>query len=264
VEEMGTKINLKQYNTILSYLKDIELNGILNKLCGGQEDEYKILIKYLVNSIINVELFDKLIENDNLIILRDKVGQNVRLFLNFLDFNNDGKVQLVVKNDIDDNYTFGNDVPMIIKDIDINQIDKQVTNILTSLILYMRSDEYIEANEKFSNFYESCKITHNYFKLNFKNILIVSFDTIISLVILLCIISIPILNLIKQRIELLNNSDANIIITHDEIIDTINKMYGINVNCILLLVHTIVEAFVELNNKTKLLSKVFTCACSKK
>lgn len=254
---MGEKINLKQYNSILLYLKDIELNNIMDK-----EDEYKVFIKCMLNSFVNTELFDKLIEDDNLKILRDKIGLNILLFLNFFDLNNDGTIKLAIKDNID-NLIFGNDIPNIIKDIE----NTYMINILTNLILYMRSDEYIETNEKFNNFYESCKVTNDYYKSNFKNVLILSFDNILSYMIILCVISIPILNLIKRRIAVCPNDDrqhSKSVITQDDIIYTINKMYGVNICCILLLVHTIVKTFIELNKKKRCLNQLFTCSCSSK
>jgi hypothetical protein len=263
------KIDLDKYNMILSHLHDIVLNDIINK----NGDECSININLLIESIVNLEMFENLTQNDTVNNLRRRLSQTAKLFLEFLDFNNDGKVEIIVKND-DNEYEFGNDVPAFInmKDRDVKQLDSQIMYVLTNLITYFNNNKYNEINQKFHKFYESCKTTNDFFKLNYKTIIANEFDEIISLVITLCIISVPIIDLMQQRVVVFknhfnDNSDMNVVVTRDDMKNAVVNTYGENIQCIMLLINNIVDQVINFNNVSGCLNKfkkMFTCgSCSK-
>lgn len=232
----------------------------------------KLLIKSLVISIFtfgnninngaNIKLDQNNISDQNDIdeyvtinVFINDIATAVENFCDFLDYDDDGIVELVEKN-AKGEVVIGQDIKLMITEGKnaISSIKFQgniqtiMFTIISSLVIYLTSEHITQSRKDFDRFYAACQSAHATLKLvknvNLKKILTNNSNDLLKFVVILCIIIIPIINIVTTKIAQINNdvnnSSANIdsnssntIITQDEIKRSVLETYGLNLEFIL-------------------------------
>jgi hypothetical protein len=185
----------------------------------------------------------------------------VEKFCKFLDYDNDGRVELIGQ-DKNGKIIVGEDIELIVADIKYlssavnnNNLNKgsaplAILATLSALTIYLSNDNYLNAKDDYEQFKEACGKTYNSFKL-FKEInhskqakesIKNNIDNIISFVIIFCIISIPIIDLVSKKANDIKSGEK-VIITKEMIQLAIINMYGLDLDFITKSIEGLVKVF---------------------
>ena len=192
-----------------------------------------------------------------------------------LDYDGDGIVELI-KKDSKNNIVAGEDIEKLLKDTnDIKTLFKDqrtealtVMVVMSNLIVYFSDPKFKQLKTEINDFRISCIKAHDSFLL-IKNIEYNKFintdsNSIIKFIITLCVISIPIIELVNKKN--LEENKEQVIITNDMINESIRDIYGMDFKLILSiidnLVNIIVKTFILSGITSKItgcFKKIFTC-----
>lgn len=283
--------NTQKFTDILGRVGDMTLNNIIN--ATGKGTDAGLLVKSLAGTILG--LSDSSIKRNNVIETND--SKNVNIFLNnvaravaafcaFLDYDADGEVQLV-KRDASGKVIIGDDIAAMEKDFDAisssfkNQGDVGATilAILSSIAIYFSGTHFTTEKEDFVSFKSACEDVYTsyvpiksmdhaqFFKENVADIM--------TFIIALCIISIPTIELVNQKIAAINTAKVegtmidpiDITVTNSMVSQAVKTMYGLNMEFILAAITNVVDVFVKTMIVTGTGSKLANflkrkCCCS--
>jgi len=273
-------------NEIIESLGSIDISKLANlrdKIISIKDLSKLLITTILDESGVKNDVLINIDESENKIInnVIDKLSLALEAFYEFLDYDNDGKVEIVEKTS-DNKIIQGDDIKALLKDInDIKKTfdDKNNKNIIlvitatfAGMSVYFNSEKFTSTKDEFIQFKNACDETFNAIKqiknINIKNkILFKSSNTsdIMALIINLCIISIPLISLITSKIK---NTDSkeSIILSNDEIKSSISNMYGSDIDMIQLTVNNlsltfgkIIDSAIKGSNSGSFFSKLCCC-----
>jgi hypothetical protein len=261
---MTTKILSTEFNALIEHIEDVSILNMFDTINVSNEKKKVLNIQKLAKTLLTgiLKLSDYKInidpKDDNIIKgFMSSIVIAIEKFCNFLDYDNDGIIELVRHNE---NGTIieGEDIELMVKDgkAIINSFKDQgdpvktTVVILTQLVAYFMNDRVTLSRKKFIEFEEECTKAYICFK-QVKSIKYLQFfsnnsDNMIKFVINMCIIIIPIIDLVNKRNAISKlDSIQNLTITKDDVKKATFDMYGSEIEFILTpidnLVYTIVR-----------------------
>lgn len=245
---------------VLTHLTDITINNVLDEKTTDEHTKKKILnvrslVKSLASSILGLTSINlESINNDYVNAFLDDISDAVEKFCDFLDYDGDGVVELV-KRDEKGDIVEGDDIALMVKDAkDIGSFFKtqgnMATNILaiiSSITLYFNNNNFTQTRDDFIAFKAACEKAHQSYEriphINRGKLFADNVDNIIKFVITLCIISVPIVDLVNKQIAMLGNDNADVIITREIMSKAVHEAYGLDLEFIMKSVDALVDVF---------------------
>lgn len=285
--------NTQNLANVLGRVGDITLSNVLNGT--GQSADVGLLVKSMASAILGIAESNvtgsgtPATDAQNISTFLSNVAAAVAAFCAFLDYDDNGVVQLVTK-DANGNVVIGNDILAMEKDFNgvtsafKNQgnIGTTVLAVLSSITMYLTSPHITTEEANFAAFKTACgnvytsyapikSIDHTqYFQENAADIM--------SFIITLCVIAIPTIELANQKIAAINAAKANnqvidpasLTITNAVISQAVTATYGVNLGFILSTITDVVTVFVKLFNASGAGTKIanffktkLCCCCVK-
>ena len=226
---------------------------------------------------------EKKVINDFVASFNTTVGH----FMDFLDYDGDHQVKLVKLEKTNGKVQLGDDLNAFLEDMkdigsafktDAKSSDK-IFAVLSKIFLYLMSDEFAETKEDIINFSESVKTTYEYLKalkdIDHKRVFESRVDDMISFIIMFCVLMIPIIDLVSNKLGELNTADANgvseesedadeIILPNDEVSNAIKIYYGEHLGTVLGLVNQLTKKMITMVESTKWDRFKAKCCCGAK
>ena len=273
-----------QISTIISRIDNIILN---DKTCIISNDKrlinVEIIIKTIATSILKIttplKVNGEINKNDadNIEKFLQSLADSVKNMCLLLDYDGDGIIELI-KKDSKNNIVVGEDIEKLLKDTDdIKQVFKGAESpamslmvIFSSLIVYFSDPKFKQLKKEINYFRISCVNAHDSFLLikniEYNNFIDTDSNSIVKFIIILCVISIPIIELVNKKNNEQNNQEQ--VITNDMINNSIHDMYGVDLKFILSiidnLVTVIVKTFILFGLKNKINNCIKRLYCCKK
>lgn len=259
-----------QFTDIVKRIDNIQLSEVF----GNNAVNIKSLATSVSKSVLSLSTNGiKISENDknNIMTFLNNISSSVSTFCDFLDYNNNGKVELIRRNS-DGKIGYGADISAVIedgKDI-INPIFKGDKNVpviimstMTNILSLLTNENIINAKNDYNAFKKSCEKTFASFSL-IKNVdraklFSENADDIIRFIIVLCVVIAPLIELIEQK-----HKKGESVISAKDISSFVTEYYGSNIDDLLKMIENIVGAFVKIvgaSSAGKKISKFFKCLC---
>lgn len=280
---------IAKFNSVVGKIGDIPVKNIWNVSPDGTNKILNIglLTQSLVSSILALSRIDIQIGSDDLTKISkflNTISIATDNFCKFLDYDGNGVIELVDRNDKGE-IVLGNDITAMLNDG--NQIvsafktkgntQTVIIAVISSMAIYFTNKNVTSTRHDFVNFKLSCDNAYTAM-LALKTLNIDAFfkdniDDFMRFIIVTCILIVPVIELATIRIAAINNpanKDKLIdlaVITKDDITNSINDEYGVNIDLVLGSVETLVNSFTEVINTkvavvggfTALMRKVFCC-----
>jgi len=242
-----------KFNDVLGRVGDIMLSNI----CTSTESEtikkyvldVKLLAKVMTTSIMQLgNISSPTISSadaSKMANFLDSISVAVDNFCDFLDYNRDGSIE-IIKNQ-DGKISEGNDVTALLGDVrNITTAFKTQGNIgvtiiavISKLTMFFTSNNFIHSKDEFNAFKTACETAYQAYSqiksIDHKKIYEENASDMMQFVITMCVIAVPVIELLHQRILLLNSGDA--IVTTDDIKKAVGDMYGTNLDFVLSIVN---------------------------
>jgi hypothetical protein len=264
----GTKIDPETTEVLINPVKKYVLNT-------------KVLIKTLIQSV--TELGDvtslKIDPKDagKISSFLDSTAHAVDTFCDFLDYDRDGVVELIAK-DQEGKISEGQDVEALLNDVSPitsafrNKGDLSITTIgvLSSLAIYFTSDSFSHSKDDFIVFKSACEDAYRAYaqilSIDHKKFFEENSSDMMKFIINLCVVIVPIFDLLGKKIAALNSGaiQSDMVITSEDIKKAFTEMYGTNVEFILNLVDRLTNIFLKTLTATstgKKILNLFKCRC---
>lgn len=280
-------MNVKQLNSLVQQLGNITIAQV----CQGDSSENYILdteklLKTVLGYILsngNIESL-KISEQDaqTYEAFVAAVNDAVIKFLILLDRNNDGVVDLVDRTS-NGEYVAGADVNKFMKEVGVDayknasgETSNKVFSLLMHILTYMTSDDFTETVQEFEDFQEACKNAYVASKklrsIDVSDIIKGNATDMMNFLIMLCIIIVPVINCVKQRIDDVKTGKTDqFVISSQDIHQAVEDVYGTKaeflIHAIQLITNTLVKAAVTSGFFSKVRSwfkRVFICSCCSK
>ncbi len=281
----------ENYNMIIEHIKDMHLIDMTNVIIDKETEQAKrtINIQKLARFIIS-NIFGSLVDIKDLDIYTKFINSAcnaVEKFYDFLDYNNDGVVELV-RCDEKGKITEGEDIELMINDVKsvlysyniTESFSKNVIVVLAQLTAYIKNENVIKSRQEFKDFNAECVNAYDAYKqLNmngYKKKLVNNAGNMTMFIMNACIVLLPIVDMAKKRIAIYDtyltkettmtksHATRNLIITKDDIKKASDNMYGCNIEYILATVDNLVNtisASITKSDKVISLFKKFKLKC---
>lgn len=287
----------KDVNDTVSKIDDIILTNVWNKSQDENKIKYTLNIVSLIRSLIcNIlGLIGDPIKNNGIGYSTEEKqiidsfllhsSNAVSLFCDILDYDQDSVIELV-KKDANGKIVNGEDVELIINDLktissafkSTDSAHHAIASTLTNMYMYFSDKRFVGTHDKFIEFRRSCKYAFDSFNRvkQVKHVKVISNkeDDLIKLIVVICILSVPIIDLVTKKISHINISKhaGTIELSPDECIvskNDINKavtdMYGTHLDFIMKCVDNLVLClikYIKTNGIGKKIKKIFSSLCS--
>lgn len=280
----------ENYNVIIEYMKDMHLIDMTNVIIDKETEQAKriINIQKLARFIIS-NVFGSLVDIKDIDVYTkfiNSASNAVEKFYDFLDYDNDGVVELV-RCDEKGKITDGEDIELMINDVKsvlysyniTESFSKNVIVVLAQLTAYISNENVIKSRQEFKEFKEECVNAYDAYKqlnmVDYKK-LVNNAGNMITFIMNACIILLPIVDMAIKRITISDTYltkettttnkyvTRNLIITKDDIKKASDNMYGCNIEYILAIVDnlvTTISASIAKSDKVISLFKQFKLKC---
>lgn len=227
-------------------------------------------------------------DNDKTIeIFINNMSIAVERFCKFLDYDGDGVIEIVKRNEKgeiikgEDIEKIENDVNKFVSGFTNNNVNtnvnktvnktaiiypdpqKAVIAALSSLAMYYTNDNISSSREDFAAFRDACLNSYasiiNLKNVNYKNIIHNNAEDLMKFIITLCVILIPIIDALNNKIKTEKNI-TDIILTKEDMNKIVFNMYGLDIDFILISIDNLVKIFLDIykaSSKTKTYTKTY-------
>lgn len=241
-----------KFSDIVNRIDTVSLKDVV----GADAVNIEKLVTSMVKSVLalsfdNVKISDN--DKNNINVFLNNIADSVTKFCNFLDYNNNGKVELIRK-DSKGNITYGADISAVITDGEsvINPIINGNKNIpvaiistMTNVLKLLTNDNIVTAKNEYLLFKTSCETTYASFSLiknvNHAKLFNENSDDIMRFIISLCVIIVPLVELVTEK-----HANGESSISSQDINVYVTKYYGSNISELLTVLESIVSAFVKI------------------
>ena len=277
---MAKKLSI-DYDTVLECLKDITLNNMTDSInidnTSDAKDNKKRAInvqkfaRYVIKSIFDSSIDSKDAEAYKQFV--DSASMAIENFYDFLDYDDDGVVELVA-HDENGKLIQGEDIELMINDASSfiytfsanESLGKSIIVIMTQLTAFYTNVHITQSRQEFTDFKDECIKSYDALKklnhINYTHLFTKNASSMIKFIINVCIAILPVADLVNRNIGI-SDIKSNIVITKYDIKTASDTMYGRDIEFILVCVDNLVNAItagVAGSNKVKaFFTKCSTC-----
>lgn len=277
---------MSEFANVLERVGNIVLSNVIIDIDTERGKKHMLNVSLLVKSLtrnilslsnaklqlgsVELKIIDKFL-ND--------LANSVDLFCNFLDYDGDGVVELM--QNTHGQIEYGDDIEKMLADIkgvtssfkNHGNIQTTIIAIVSSIVLYFTNENIKQTRNDFLEFKTSCEETHKSM-LEIKNVnlldsLKANSEDLIRFIILMCVLIVPIVELVNKKLVLISTSDLeSASVSQEEIRVAVYIMYGTDLEFILSTVDNLVTVFAksvkpkEIGQKIKDFFGRFKCSCS--
>jgi hypothetical protein len=290
---METKNNINlTFNNMIEKIGDMTVNNIWNVSPDGKNKilNLKLLTQTLASNILNLSRLEIKMGSDDeskIITFLNNLSIATENFCSFLDYDGDGIVELITRNDKNE-IIIGDDIRAMVEDG--NQITSAfkrggdvptiIIETIGSMAIYFTNTNVSNTRADFISFKIACDNAHASMMqlktLDYDSFFKENIDEFMRFVIIMCILIIPVIELANNRIAVINNPMNNdkltelAIITKEDIKNIVKHTYGLNIEFILISVDTLVNTFTKIvqthasgKGFTSFVRKTFCCVTGK-
>jgi hypothetical protein len=200
----------------------------------------------------------------------------VGVFMDFLDYDDDGVVELVKREN--GKHVIGDDIQLIVDDM--KKIGKPFKNTgethnalfeaLSNLYVYLTSDSFTETKDDVEAFKDAVIATHNSLKLvkntkiDLKGIVLDKVDDIVFFIIMICMVTVASVESVSRKLVKIADSEKNkndlkpedLIFSDQEIRDAVKDKFSVKFDIILDIIQRIIKVFSESINYNSIRKKI--------
>ncbi|VBB18035.1 hypothetical protein YASMINEVIRUS_498 [Yasminevirus sp. GU-2018] len=223
----------------------------------------KLLIKSIASGILALSGAGVKIDAEDLAKVNDflnNLATSVEKFCNFLDYDGDGVVELVDRNEKGE-VVEGEDIKLMIEDgkkvtstfKKQGDIQTTVFAVISSLLTYFTSEHITQTKDDFVEFKDACETTYNSMKLikevDHNKFFAENSKDLMKFIVTLCIVIVPVVDLVSFKISQINNSDDvdadKAVLSKEDIKKAVLGMYGVNLEFVLSTVESLITVFLK-------------------
>lgn len=274
------------FSSILKNIGDIQYSDVLDNaktkngdICVLNLDE---LIKSVAINILDISTASFNMNSDDskkINAFLDELVDAIKYFCNFLDYDGDGVVELVTKNSQNE-IVEGDDIKLFLTEgktatslfKNHGNIQTTIFAFISGMVTYFTNKRVTQTLNDFDQFRQTCGRTYILMK-EIKTISVSEFfnnkrSDIMKFIITLCIVIIPIIELMTKKIVSINasgsaNINGNEFLSKNAIVTEIKQMYGISIEIMLLQIESLVPIFIEIVEKNTFGKKILNYIKSK-
>jgi hypothetical protein len=258
--EIGT------FSSMLDRIGDITVSNVID-VVNDEKGTRKVLnVRSLVKSLVTdilalTDVSDIKTDPDDVAKVKgflNNIASAVEKFCDFLDYDGDGKVELVQRNEKGE-IVVGEDIELMEKDVDTvksafkNRGDVATTllAIVSTLFMYFTGARFTSTKDDFLNFKTACEnayASYNLIKsIDHSKFLKENSKDMMRFIVMMCVLVVPIIDLVSHKITEINkDSDTtNGVVSQADIHKIVKETYGLNLEFILKAVNNLVDIFLK-------------------
>ena len=259
-------INAK-FNNLMGKVGDITVASILSDSSDGKKIlNLKLLTQSLASNILALSRVNIKVGSDDetkINTFLNYLAIATEKFCNFLDYDGNGVVELVARNEKGE-IIAGNDINAMLIDgqqvtssfKNINNIQTFIIAVISTMVMYFTNKNIVSTRADFVEFKLACGNSFtammNLKTLNHDDFFRQNIDDFMRFIITMCVLIVPIIDLAHSRIAAINdpanknNLISLAVISKDDIKKVVTNMYGVDMEFILSSVDSLVTAFIDI------------------